>query len=139
MRSQLFPYLFKPLEVGGISGVVDGVRTGPDYKSAESAMRVAVVARAPVLGRGQRNLQAAHRFRLPPLEGNHPLEAQVPDQVSDCPRHNGYRRTAGETTRMAHNPQQRGAVEVIHVRVRKQNFIDWRELLDGDAGTAQAA
>src|ERR1700759_409161 len=104
-------------EVCGIARVIERMAAITENIAAETTERIRHFARTPVLGRRERDINAANAGRLPPGEGRNFAKAKICNQIVDIPGHEGSRSLACKPARVANDPAQRRQVKVIHVRM----------------------
>ena len=76
---------------------------------------------------------------MPPLQCFDTGEAEVPNEVFDAFGYDRDGRGQAAATHFAGDGAERGAVEVVHVRMRQEQGVDGRQVGYADAGTALAA
>ena len=87
-------------------------------------------ASAPVLAGGQCDFPVAMREGFPPFQFDDAAKAKIMGEIADTPGHDA-------DFRMRQSAEG-GFVEMIKVRVREQDQIDGREVLDFHAGALDA-
>ena len=113
------------LEAGKISTVAamkNGAPVHRDDEAAKGAMQIGQKSRAPVMARCKRDFQRAELHRLPVIELVHDMETKIVHQISHAHRHND--RLIGRDV------PQRPPVEMIEMRVRHQDEINRREMMN---------
>ena len=75
---------------------------------------------------------------LPPIQCFNASEPQIINEVFDAFRDDGDWGTEAATAHLARDGAERGAVEVVHVRVRKQDCVDRRQVGNANARSALA-
>ena len=90
-----------------------------------AAMRVREKSRAPMGAGRQRNLHRTELHGLPVIEFVHDVEAEIVHQIADANRHDDrlIRRDLGQSA----------PVEMIEMRVRHENEIDRRQMMNFEA------
>ena len=121
---------FEAVEVGAVAGVIKTAALVFQNKSAIAAMLVAQSPRAPMFAGRQRDFPIVMREAFPPFQFDDAFEAEVEGQIADAPGHDADFRV-GEAA-------ERGLVEMIEVRVREEDEIDRRQVLDFQSGTLDA-
>ena len=149
-------------EVGGVAGVVErvacagaaartfavcrasGFGVGDDV-AAVVAVGVGEHACAPVFAgcHGDGEIFAGcvrgEGCGVPPLEFGDGTEAELLYEIAYAFGDDGVRRNAGDAAGVAHDFAQGWNVEVIHVRMCKQDGVDGRQVLNAQARAARAA
>jgi hypothetical protein len=121
---------FEAMKVRAVAGVINAPALVFQNKSAVTAVLVAQGARTPMFARREGDFPIVVGKTFPPIELDDPLEAEVEREIAHAPGHDAdfrVRQTA-----------QRWFMKMIEVRVREQNQIDGREILDFQAGTFDA-
>ena len=101
-----------------------------DYKPAEIAMQIRKETGAPVMTRGERNLERPELDRLPIIELVHNMKPQIMDEISYAHRHNNRL--------IRRNSPQCAPVEVIEVGMRHKDKINRRQMMNFKAWLFQS-
>jgi hypothetical protein len=130
LRRATLPDFLEATEVRAIAGVIDAPAMMFDDESAIAAMMIVENARAPMFARREGDLPFAVEKTFEPLQFDDALEAQAAREIAHAPGHDAnFRRTNAANTRL---------VKVIEVRVREQDEIDRRKILELEASVFDA-
>lgn len=121
---------FEAVEVGAVAGVIDAAALVFQNESAVAAVLVAQGAGAPMFAGREGDGPVVVRETFPPFEFNDALEAEVQREVADAPGHD-----ADFRMRQSANGW---FVKMIEVRVREQDEVNRRQVLDFQAGAFDA-
>lgn len=131
MNVVAFPDLRKSIKIGGVPRMIDGVFREFDDKAAETLVGVVNVASPPVMGRGKVNLGITKPEAVPVRHLLDAIQIQLAKDLGNPPRHDHRLGTI-------HDALQRHPAEVIKVGVSNKNQINFRQVLDVDAGVPVA-
>ena len=134
---EAFPDFAEAGEIGGVSGVIDGVLAGADDVASVTAVRVFEDAGSPVARGDVGDFESAFVVAVPPLEFDDLLEAEVGDEVEDVVRDDERGRGAGLAAGLAGDGPQRLAVEMVEVGVRDEDDVHGRKVAETQAGLAK--
>src|SRR5215212_8797636 len=115
----------EPREEGGVSAMKNRSVAEIHREAAESAVQIGQEPRAPMIAGSQRHFDRADLNPLPVIKLVHDIKTEIVNQITDADRNND-RLIGGDFA-------QGSAVEVIEVRVRHQNDVDVRKMLDLEA------
>lgn len=138
LRGEALPDFREYREIARVAGMIDGVLAVAKHIASEAAMCVVEDSRTPVPAGRHGDIHAAEAGRLPPVERADFRESEPAEQVFDAQRHDGDRSFAGQPAGVANDFAQRREVEVVHVRVCEEHGVNGGQVLDADAGFAQA-
>src|ERR1043166_1406270 len=119
----------EPWEISGVATVKNGAAIRRDDESTKVAVPVREKTCAPVMARSKRDFQWPELDRLPVIQLVHNVEAKVVHQISHAHRHDD--RLIG-----SHAPQ-RAPVEMIEMRMRHQDKINRRQMMNFEAWLLQ--
>ena len=125
-----FTDLLETIEICRVAAVEDCAPRHLDDKAAEPAMRIMQHPRAPMVARGERDLQRTVFVTFPIVQLVDAPEAEVMDQISHLKGHH-------DRLVLRHFPQ-RFAIEMIEVGVRHEDEIDIRQIVQGEPGVLHA-
>ena len=112
-------------KVSAIAAVKNRAAIRSDDESAEIAVQVCKKPGTPVVTRRERNLQRTQLDRLPIIQLVHNTEAEIMHEVTN---------THGDNNRLVGcDASQRAPVQMIEVRMRHQNKIDRRQMMNFEA------
>ena len=121
---------FEAVEVGAVAGVIDAAALVFEDEAAVAAVLIVQRARAPVFTGNEGDFPIVVRKAFPPFEFDDALEAEVEGEVANAPGHDGDFRVRQSA--------EGGFVKMIEVRVREQDEVDGRQVLDFEAGAFDA-
>ncbi len=123
--------IVKPIKIGRVARMVDGVLFSFENKTTEFLLRVVNVTGSPVVGGGEMNFGTSELERLPICHLVNFLHLQLANDLSDAAR-NDHRLVSVDNTFQCH------PAEMIKMRMRDHHQIDRRKMFDIDPGIAMA-
>jgi hypothetical protein len=118
------------VKIGGIAAMKNGPPSGLDNEAAKPAVRVVQHPRAPMMTRGQCDLDRSMAETLPVMQLVDAAESEVVDEISDLERDDDWLILGDLAEGLA--------VEVIEMGVGDEDEIDLREIVQLDAGMLDA-
>ncbi len=138
MRSEAGSDLAKSGEVGRIARVVDRVFAASKNVAAVSPMCVPENASSPVARWDMRDGDIAVAIASPPVEFHDVAKTEIRDQIKDMFGHDCGGPGPAALLCMLHDRPQRGAMEVIEMRMGDEHQINGRKISDAQARLSQA-
>src|SRR5678815_3735504 len=106
----------KAIEIGRVTAMENGTAADLDDEPAEAAVRIVENTRAPMVARGQSNLDPRLLVTFPIVQLVDAAESEVMDKISDLKRDDDWL--------IGRHFAQRFPIEMIKMRVRYQHQID---------------
>lgn len=135
LRGEAASDFAKSREISCVARVVDGMPSRPKHVSAIAAVRILEDSSTPMAGGHMRDRKIAMAIAVPPVQLDNVAEAEIRNQIQDMSRNNDHRRFAASAAVLG-DGAQRGAVQMVKVRMRHENNIDSGKVANLNSGLA---
>ena len=121
-----FADLFETFEIGSVAAMKYRSAIGSNDEPAKTAMRVGQKTRTPMMCRRQRHAQRPELNRLPFVKFVDNIESEAMDQTPHANRN--------DDRLIGRDQAQSATIEMIEMRVRHENEIDRRQMMNVKTG-----
>jgi hypothetical protein len=120
----------KAREISSVATVENRTAIRSDDEPAEIAVRIRKEPRPPMVSWCERNFERAKLDSLPVIELVHDMKSEIVHEITNaCRNDNGLVRS---------DAPQGASVEVVEVRMRHQDIIDGRQMMNFEPGLFQS-